>query len=66
MANVAYFQKKNPLIQIFYISGLLAIPFNSDKWSDSVIRIDVALLDYSGTAVNVTTLLLLQQPLNIG
>jgi hypothetical protein len=45
---------------------LLAIPFNSDKWSYTVIGIGVALLGYSGTAVNVTTLLLLQQPLNIG
>jgi len=36
-ANVAYL-KKNPIIQIFCISGWLAVPINLDKWSSIVLR----------------------------
>ena len=31
--NIAYFQKKNPLIRILCISGWLAVPINPDKCS---------------------------------
>jgi hypothetical protein len=30
------FSKKKPIIQIFCISGWLAVPINPDKWSSSV------------------------------
>ena len=38
-ANIAYFQKKNPIIRIFGISWWLAVPINPGKWSCTVILI---------------------------
>ena len=35
-ANVDYFQRKNPIIRIFCISGRLAVPIIPDNWSSAV------------------------------
>jgi hypothetical protein len=35
-ANAAYFQRKNPHIRIFCISGWLAVAINPYKWSSIV------------------------------
>ena len=35
-ANVVHFQRKNPIILIFWVSGWFAVPVNPDKWSSTV------------------------------
>jgi hypothetical protein len=36
------FPKKNPLIWIFWISGMLAIPINLDKWISTVVCVTLS------------------------
>ena len=42
--NVTYFQKKNPIIWIFCITGWLAVPNNTDKWSSTMFTMRQAIV----------------------
>ena len=37
-SQCSLYSKKNPIIQIFCISGWLAVPINLGKWSSTVYR----------------------------
>ena len=47
------FSKKNPLIRIFRMSGLLAIPINLYKWSSTVLRCCTGVEDQYCTVIKI-------------